>query len=75
MNFNQWLIDFINGRLISLSTVNKIHQLLIEIYQPSIFFINGMLFDTFVDSGCRLPSNPVKTCSKSAVVMISEQCF
>ena len=30
------------------STVDKIYQSLIEIYQPLTFFINGMLFDNYL---------------------------
>ena len=43
--FNQRLLDFINCWLEFQSTVDKIYQPLIEIYQLLIFFINGMLFD------------------------------
>ena len=40
------MIDFINSWLEPQSTVDKIYQQLLEIYQPLIFFINGMLLDS-----------------------------
>ena len=45
IDFNQWVINFINSWLEFQSTVDKIYQPLIETYQPFLSFKSDMNFE------------------------------